>query len=377
MRKIEMVDIQSQYLRLQPDIDAGIADVLKSAAFIKGPAVKEFRKELADFLGVPHVIPCANGTDALQIAFMALGLEPGDEVITTNFTFISTVEVLVLLGLKPVLVDVDPLTYNIDTEKIAAAITSKTRAILPVHLFGQAADMERIQQIASAHNLHVIEDNAQSLGAVFTFANGNRKMAGTIGKIGTTSFYPSKPLACYGDGGAIFTADPELADTIEKIANHGTATKYYHDLIGVNSRLDTLQAAILRVNLKNLNDFTDRRRKVASLYNERLRENDRIGIPSTAGNSSHVYHQYTIRLDPSIRESVREKLKEKGIPAMIYYPVPLSMQKAFTFAGYREGDFPVSEKLCKSVLSLPMHTEMDDNQIDYICTHLLNILDHE
>ena len=377
MRKIEMVDIRSQYLRLQPDIDAGIADVLKTAAFIKGPAVKAFREELANFLGVPHVIPCGNGTDALQVAFMALGLKPGDEVITTNFTFISTVEVLVLLGLKPVMVDVDPLTYNIDPEKIPAAITPKTRAILPVHLFGQTAGMERIQEIATSHHLFIIEDNAQSLGANFTFSNGIRKKAGTIGNIGTTSFYPSKPLACYGDGGALFTSDPQLAETIEKIANHGTATKYYHDLIGVNSRLDTLQAAILRINLKNLDDFTGRRRKVASIYDERFRQNSLIGLPVTAQNSSHVYHQYTIRLDPAMRDSVREKLKEKGIPTMIYYPVPLSLQKAFNFAGYREGDFPVSEKLCKSVLSLPMHTEMDADQIDYICTNLLNILNHE
>ncbi len=372
-----MVDIRSQYLRLQPDIDAGIADVLKTAAFIKGPAVKAFREELANFLGVPHVIPCGNGTDALQVAFMALGLKPGDEVITTNFTFISTVEVLVLLGLKPVMVDVDPLTYNIDPEKIPAAITPKTRAILPVHLFGQTAGMERIQEIATSHHLFIIEDNAQSLGANFTFSNGIRKKAGTIGNIGTTSFYPSKPLACYGDGGALFTSDPQLAETIEKIANHGTATKYYHDLIGVNSRLDTLQAAILRINLKNLDDFTGRRRKVASIYDERFRQNSLIGLPVTAQNSSHVYHQYTIRLDPAMRDSVREKLKEKGIPTMIYYPVPLSLQKAFNFAGYREGDFPVSEKLCKSVLSLPMHTEMDADQIDYICTNLLNILNHE
>ncbi len=377
MRKIEMVDIRSQYLRLQPDIDSAIAGVLDTAAFIKGPAVKAFREELANYLGVAHVISCANGTDALQVALMSLNLKPGDEVITTNFTFISTVEVLVLLGLKPVLVDVDPLTFNIDPEQIAEAISPITKAIIPVHLFGQPADMRRIREIADNHSLYIIEDNAQSLGAKFTGQDRMPKFAGTIGNIGTTSFFPTKPLACYGDGGALITDDPYLAETMEIIINHGAKVKYHHDLIGVNSRLDTIQAAILRVNLKNFDDFIARRRKVAAYYDERLVSNPRIQTPIASETGTHVYHQYTIQLDPAIRDEVQNKLKVKGIPSIIYYPIPLSLQKAFTFAGYQKGDFPVSERLCKSVLSLPIHTEMDVEQMDYICTNLLNIIDHE
>jgi dTDP-4-amino-4,6-dideoxygalactose transaminase len=377
MKKIEMVDIRSQYLRLKPEIDAGISEVLESSAFIKGPAVKAFREELAAYLCVPYVIPCANGTDALQVALMALDLQPGDEVITTNFTFISTVEVLVLLRLKPVLVDVDPFTFSIDPDKIREAITPETKAIIPVHLFGQPADMHRIQEIAGEHALFVIEDNAQSLGSRYTFSDGKSKMTGTIGHIGTTSFFPTKPLACYGDGGALITSDAHLADTMEMIINHGAKIKYYHDMIGVNSRLDTIQAAILRVNLRNLDDYIERRRKAARYYNERLGSNAKIRIPEIFIEGTHIYHQYTLLLDPLIRDSVRNKLKERGIPSMIYYPVPLSLQKAFACAGYHEGDFPVTEHLCKSVLSLPIHTEMDEEQLDRICTHLLNIIDHE
>ncbi len=372
-----MVDIRSQYLRLQPDIDKGIAGVLDTAAFIKGPAVKEFRAELADYLGVPYLIPCANGTDALQVALMALNLQAGDEVITTNFTFISTVEVLVLLRLKPILVDVDPLTFNIDPNKIREAITPRTKAIIPVHLFGQPADMESIQEIAGDHGLFVIEDNAQSLGASYSYQDGTSKMAGTLGNIGTTSFFPTKPLACYGDGGALMTADQHLAETMEMIINHGAKVKYHHEIIGVNSRLDSIQAAILRVNLRNLDDFIDRRRKVAAVYSQRLGSRPGIKIPVTDQKGTHVYHQYTIQLDPEVRDSVQSKLSLKGIPSIIYYPVPLSLQKAFNFAGYRQGDFPVTENLCKSVLSLPIHTEMDSEQMDYICTNLLNIIDHE
>jgi dTDP-4-amino-4,6-dideoxygalactose transaminase len=377
MNKIEMVDIRSQYLRLKPEIDAGISTVIESTAFIKGPAVKAFREELAAYLNVPFVIPCANGTDALQVALMALNLQPGDEVITTNFTFISTVEVLVLLRLKPVLVDVDPQTFNIDPEKIQEAITPKTKAIIPVHLFGQPADMDRIGEIAAAHNLYIIEDNAQSLGSRFTSSNGSSVMAGTIGNIGTTSFFPTKPLACYGDGGALITSDPHLAETMEMIINHGAKVKYYHDIIGVNSRLDTIQAAILRVNLKNLDDYIARRRKAADYYNNRLSPNSHIRIPEVFEKGIHIYHQYTLLINPDLRDSVQIKLKEQGIPSMVYYPVPLSMQKAFAFAGYREGDFPITEKLCKSVLSLPIHTEMDEEQLDLICTKLLNILNNE
>lgn len=372
-----MVDIRSQYLRLKPEIDAGISEVLESSAFIKGPALKAFREELAAYLKVPYVIPCGNGTDALQVALMALNLKPGDEVITTNFTFISTVEVLVLLHLKPVLVDVDPLTFNIDPDKIREAITSKTKAIIPVHLFGQPADMDKIRKIADEHALFVIEDNAQSLGSHYIWSDGISKMTGTMGNIGTTSFFPTKPLACYGDGGALITSDPHLADTMDMIINHGAKIKYYHDIIGVNSRLDTIQAAILRVNLRNLDDFIARRQKAAQYYNDRLGSNPHIRIPKIFEKGTHIYHQYTILLDPIFRDSVRNKLKEREIPSMVYYPVPLSLQKAFAFAGYQEGDFPVSEHLCKSVLSLPIHTEMDEEQMDTICTNLLNILDYE
>jgi len=377
MKKIEMVDIRSQYLRLKPEIDACISDVLDSSAFIKGPAVKAFREELAAYLSVPYVISCANGTDALQVALMALNLQPGDEVITSNFTFISTVEVLVLLRLKPVLVDVDPLTFNIDPDKIREAITKKTKAIIPVHLFGQPADMHSIQKIAVEHGLFVIEDNAQSLGSRFICSDGISKMAGTIGNIGTTSFFPTKPLACYGDGGALITSDPHLAETMEMIINHGAKIKYYHDIIGVNSRLDTIQAAILRVNLRNLDDFIARRQKAAKYFNDRLGSNPHIRTPHVFEKGTHIYHQYTLLFDPILRDSIRNKLKERGIPSMIYYPVPLSLQTAFAFAGYRVGDFPVTENLCKSVLSLPIHTEMDEVQLDFICTNLLNILKHE
>lgn len=372
-----MVDIRSQYLRLKPDIDIGIARVLDSSAFINGPAVQAFREELAEYLGVPYVVPCANGTDALQIALMTLKLEPGDEVITTNFTFISTVEVLVLLRLKPVLVDVDPLTFNIDPDKIREAITPKTRAIIPVHLFGQPADMNKIQQVADDHGLFIIEDNAQSLGSRITSSDGGGKMTGTIGNIGTTSFFPTKPLACYGDGGALFTTDPYLAEIMEMITNHGAKIKYCNDIIGVNSRLDAIQAAILRVNLRNLDDFIARRQYAAAYYNDKLGSNLKIRTPHVFENGTHVYHQYTILLDPILRDPVRNKLKSKGIPSMVYYPVPLSLQKAFAFAGYRKGDFPVTENLCTSVLSLPIHTESDEEQLDWICTNLLNILDHE
>jgi dTDP-4-amino-4,6-dideoxygalactose transaminase len=377
MKKIEMVDIRSQYLRLKPDIDEGIAAVMDSAAFIKGPAVKAFREELAAYLGVPFVIPCANGTDALQAALMALGLEPGDEVITPDFTFISTVEVLLLLGLKPVLTDVDPDTFNIDPERVREAITPRTKAIIPVHLFGQPADMAEIMKIAEEHGLTVIEDNAQSLGSRCTDHRGFTRMAGTIGQIGTTSFFPTKPLACYGDGGALMTSDPKLAETLEMIVNHGARVKYHNEIVGINSRLDSIQAAILRVNLRNLDDFTIRRQKAAAYYNERLGEVPGIRIPAKSNHGTHIYHQYTILLDPTRRDAIRKELADRGIPSMVYYPVPQSHQKIFASSGYRPGDFPVTERLCQSVLSLPMHTEMDEGQLDRICTHLLNILDHE
>jgi len=376
MKNISMVDIRSQYLRLKSEIDAGISEVLDSSVFIKGPVVQAFREELAAYLSVPHVITCANGTDALQVALMALELEPGDEVITSGFTFVSTVEVLSLLGLKPVLVDVDACTFNMDPDRIKAAITPRTRAIIPVHLFGQPADMFHIQQIAMEHGLFIIEDNAQSLGSVVFCPDGKSKMSGTIGNIGTTSFFPTKTLACYGDGGALITSDTHLAGKLEMIVNHGSRIKYHNDILGVNSRLDAIQAAILRVNLRHLDDFIARRRQVAKYYDAHLGSEPRIRIPRVSNHGTHVYHQYTLLLDPDIRDIVREQLTGKGIPTMIYYPIPLSLQKAFASAGYQKGDFPVTEHLCQSVLSLPIHTEMDEEQLDWICTNILEITNH-
>ncbi len=377
MRTIEMVDIRAQYQRLKPDIDAAIGTVTATGAFINGPDVKAFQQELARYMGIDHVIPCANGTDALQVALMALPLEPGDEVITTNFTFIATVEVLVLLKLKPVLVDVNPFTFNIDPDQIRRSISPKTKAIIPVHLFGQPAPMDEILQIAGEHNLFVIEDNAQSLGSWYRGSNGPGKRSGTLGHIGTTSFFPTKPLSCYGDGGALMTNDPQLAEKIRMIVNHGAKIKYYHELIGVNSRLDTIQAAILRVNLRNLDDFTARRQLVATTYDSRLGAHQCIRIPARIEQGTHVYHQYTLVIERANRSRIREKLTEAGIPSMVYYPVPLSLQKVFSFAGYRKGDFPVTEQLCESVLSLPIHTEMQPEEVDYICSTLLKIIDHE
>jgi len=377
MKKIEMVDLRSQYHRLKTEIDKAILQALDNSAFINGPDVKAFGSELASYLDVPHVIPCANGTDALQVALMALPLEPGDEVITTNFSFIATVEVLVLLKLKPVLVDVNPFTFNIDPDQVRKSISPKTRAILPVHLFGQPAPMDEILQIAREHDLFVIEDNAQSLGSWYHGADGSGKRSGTLGHIGTTSFFPTKPLGCYGDGGALMTSDPALAEKIRMIVNHGAKIKYYHDLIGVNSRLDTIQAAILRVNLRNLDDFIARRKNAAGYYDSHLAGFAGIRIPARQKQGSHVFHQYTLVIEKGDRNRVKEKLGEAGIPSMIYYPVPLSLQKAFTFAGYHEGDFPVTEQLCRTVLSLPIHTEMKPEELAYICDTLLKILDNE
>ncbi|MFH0761820.1 MAG: DegT/DnrJ/EryC1/StrS family aminotransferase [Bacteroidota bacterium] len=377
MGKIDMVDIRAQYHRLKPDIDNAISAVTESGFFINGPDVKTFQQELAGYMDIQHVIPCANGTDALQVALMALPLVPGDEVITTNFSFIATVEVLVLLKLKPVLVDVNPFTFNIDPGQIRKSISPKTRAIIPVHLFGQPAPMDEILQIAREHDLFVIEDNAQSLGSWYHSADGSSKRSGTLGHIGITSFFPTKPLGCYGDGGALMTSDQDLAEKIRMIVNHGAKIKYYHDLIGVNSRLDTIQAAILRVNLRNLDDFITRRKTAAGYYDSRLAGHAGIRIPARFKQGTHVFHQYTLVIEKCDRNRVREKLREAGIPSNIYYPVPLSLQKAFAFAGYREGDFPVTEQLCNSVLSLPIHTEMQADDLDYICSTLLKIIDNE
>ncbi len=366
MKKIEMVDLRSQYERLKADIDSAVAGVISSTAFIKGPDVRLFEEELQRYLGVRNVIACANGTDALQIAMMALGLRAGDEVITTNFTFIATVEVIELLGLKAVLVDPDPGTFNISTEAIEKAITPRTKAIVPVHLFGQCAEMEPIMEMAGRHGIHVIEDVAQATGAEYRFSNGTVKKAGTMGTIGCTSFFPSKNLGCYGDGGALFTDNDELAALIRSITNHGMKVRYYHDTVGVNSRLDTIQAAILRVKLRHLDDFNEARQKAAAHYDRELSGLRGIIVPVRAADSTHIFHQYTLRIDGGERNRLRECLENEGIPAMIYYPVPLHMQKAYAHLGYRADDFPVTTRLTGEVLSLPMHTELDDEQLLYI-----------
>lgn len=366
MKKIEMVDLRSQYERLRADIDNAVAEVISSTAFIKGPDVRFFEEELQRYLGVRHVISCANGTDALQIAMMALGLKPGDEVITTNFTFIATVEVIELLGLKTVLVEPEPDTFNISIEAIRKAITPRTRAIVPVHLFGQCADMEPILELAREHGIYIIEDVAQATGAVYRFSDGTEKKAGTMGTIGCTSFFPSKNLGCYGDGGALFTDDDGLAALIRSITNHGMKVRYYHDTIGVNSRLDTIQAAILRVKLRHLDEFNEARRSAASHYDRELSGLPGINPPVRSPFSTHIFHQYTLRIGDGRRDSLRECLENEGIPSMIYYPVPLHMQKAYLHLGYNPDDFPLTSRLSGEVLSLPMHTELDEEQLTWI-----------
>jgi dTDP-4-amino-4,6-dideoxygalactose transaminase len=333
---------------------------------VKGQEVKDFENELAQYLGVKHVIACANGTDALQICLMALNLKPGDEVITPDFTFISTVEVSALLGLKPVMVDVEPGTFNIDVRLLEKAITPRTKAIIPVHLFGQCANMEEILRIADAHNIVVIEDVAQALSADYTFSNGKKVKAGTMGRMACTSFFPSKNLGCFGDGGAIMTNDSELAGTLSAITHHGMRKRYYYDLTGVNSRLDNIQAAILRVKLRNLDSYSGSRNEAADWYDKALKGIKGIQIPERSPFTTHVFHQYTLKLDGIDREALMKQLESKGIPSMIYYPFPCHLQQAFKSLGYVKGDFPVSEKLCESVLSLPMHTELDEEQLVYI-----------
>lgn len=366
-----MVDLKSQYDKMQQEIDEAVLNVIRSTAYINGPEVKSFQAELEQYLNVKHVIPCANGTDALQIAMMALGLKPGDEVITASFTYVATAEVIALLGLTPVLVDVYPDTFDIDVEAIEKAITPKTKAIVPVHLFGQCANMERILNLAKKHNLFVIEDTAQAIGAEYTFSDGTVKKAGTMGDIGCTSFFPSKNLGCYGDGGAMYTNNEELAKKMRMIANHGQSVQYVHDSIGVNSRLDSIQAAILRIKLRRLDDFAAARNKAAAYYDKAFANHPKIKTPARAKNTTHVFHQYTLQLNGVDRNALREFLASKEIPAMIYYPIPLHMQKAYTDPRYKEGDFPVTEKLCASVISLPMHTELDEEQLKYISDAVL------
>jgi dTDP-4-amino-4,6-dideoxygalactose transaminase len=372
-----MVDLAGQYLKIKAEVDTAFQEILTTTAFINGPAVKKFQANLEQYLGIKHVIPCANGTDALQVAMMALDLQPGDEVITTTFTFIATAEVIALLRLTPVLVDVDPDTFNIDPEAIERAITPKTKAIVPVHLFGQCADMDRIMQIAAKYGLYVIEDNAQAIGAQYFHADGRVSKAGTIGHIGCTSFFPSKNLGCYGDGGAIFTNDDTLAENLRVIVNHGMKVRYYHDLIGVNSRLDSLQAAVLDIKLKRLDQYAAARQYAADYYNKAFADNDKLKTPVTAPFTNHVFHQYTLVTHCLNREKLMEHLASKGIASAIYYPVPLHMQKAYTDPRYKRGDFPVAERLSKTVFSLPMHTEFDDETLQYVCEAVLEFVNKD
>ncbi len=364
-----MVDLKSQYARIKDVVNESIQEVLETTAFVNGPKVHEFQKNLEQYLNVKHVIPCANGTDALQIAMMGLGLKPGDEVITTDFTFAATVEVIALLQLTPVLVDVEPDTFNIDVEAIKKAITPKTKAIVPVHLFGQCANMEAIMEIAKSNNLFVIEDSAQAIGANYTYSNGTKVKAGTIGDVAATSFFPSKNLGCYGDGGAIFTNNDELAHTIRGIVNHGMYERYHHDVVGVNSRLDAIQAAVLGAKLPNLNAYNKARIEAAKKYDAAFKDEKHIVIPFRSGaEDNHVFHQYTLRVTGVDRDGLAKFLNENDIPCGVYYPIPLHNQKAYLDERYNEADFKVTNQLVKEVISLPMHTELDDDQIEYITT---------
>ncbi len=374
MKKIQMVDLQTQYQHIKAEVDKGINEVIESAAFIKGPKVAQFQANLEEYTGAKHVITVGNGTDALQIALMALGLKPGDEVITPTFTFIATAEVVALLGLTPVVVDVNWETMNISIEGIRKAITPKTKAIVPVHLFGQCADMEQIMSIAREYDLYVVEDACQAIGAEYTFSTGVKRQAGTMGHIGCTSFFPSKNLGCYGDGGAIFTNDDELAQKMKAVANHGCFVRYHHDFVGVNSRLDSIQAAILDAKLPHLNEYIAARQRAAAYYDKAFANNAHILIPGREAASTHVYHQYTLRLIDVNRDAVREQLAALDIPAMIYYPIPLHLQKAYQDPRYLPGDFPVAERLAACVLSLPMHTELDEEQLQYITRNVLEII---
>lgn len=365
MKKIQMVDLHSQYLKIKSDVDAGLQQVIDTTEFVNGTATRNFSAALGKYVGAKHCLPCANGTDALQIALMALNCEPDDEVITVPFTFVATVEVVALLKLKPVFVDIDPETFNIDVSQIESKITSRTKAIIPVHLFGQAANMEAIMQIAAKHNLIVIEDNAQAIGCNYTFKNGTKKKLGSIGNIGTTSFYPTKNLGGYGDGGALFTDDDALAAKMKIVTDHGSSVKYYYDSIGVNSRLDSMQAAILQVKLPLLDAYNKMRQQAAAYYDLQLKDVPGITIPKRNSFSDHVFHQYTILVENN-RDALKDHLAAKGIPSMIYYPVPLHLSSAYKGYGYNDGDFPVSEKAAAQVLSLPMHTELDAEQMDFI-----------
>ncbi|MCW3467927.1 DegT/DnrJ/EryC1/StrS family aminotransferase [Chitinophaga nivalis] len=376
MVPIQMVDLKRQYTKIKSQVDVAIQEVLENAAFINGGAVQQFAGELQQYLDVKHVIPCANGTDALQIAMMALGLEPGDEVITPSFTFIATAEVIALLRLKPVFVDIDPQTYCLDVAQVEKAITPKTKAIVPVHLYGHVTDMEALMEVANKHNLYVIEDNAQAIGGNYTFKDGSTKKAGTIGHIGCTSFFPSKNLGCYGDGGAIFTNDDQLAAQIRMVANHGQSARYYHDVVGCNSRLDTVQAAVLRIKLPLLDEYIKARRAVADAYDAAFADVPQITTPYRAPYSYHVFHQYTLQLNGADRNELQKYLAEKQVPSMIYYPVPAHRQKMFAEYGSDAFDLPVTDSLTSKVISLPIHTEMDTDQLDHIIQSVKSFLNN-
>ncbi|MEP2936752.1 MAG: DegT/DnrJ/EryC1/StrS family aminotransferase [Gilvibacter sp.] len=383
MRKIQMVDLQGQYQEIKDQVDSSVLDVIATAAFINGPEVHAFQAELEAYLDAKHVIPCANGTDALQIAMMGLGLKPGDEVITADFTFAATAEVIALLQLTPVLVDVDPVSFNIDVAAVKAAITPKTKAIVPVHLFGLAADMDAIMELANEHDLFVIEDNAQGIGSNYTFNNGAKVKTGVIGHVASTSFFPSKNLGCYGDGGAIFTNDDDLAHTIRGIVNHGMYVRYHHDVVGVNSRLDSIQATVLRAKLPRLDGYNATRQDVARKYTSYFKDHAQIVTPKGKCDTEtticdscdcHVFHQYTLKILNGKRDDLVAHLNQKGIPCGVYYPIPLHRQKAYLDNRYNEADFTVTNQLCKEVISLPMHTELDDEQIEFICRTVLDFM---
>ena len=374
--KIHMVDVLSQYRQIQQEIDEAVLEVVRSGAYINGPAVKSFAANLETYLDAGHVLPCGNGTDALQIALMALDLQPGDEVITPSFTFIATAEVISLLRLKPVFADVDPTTFNMDPDHVESLITPKTKCILPVHLYGLPADMARLVEVAEKHGIPVVEDTAQAIGASYTMPDGSVKKAGTIGAIGTTSFYPSKNLGAYGDGGAIFTDSDELATMIRQICNHGSKVRYHHDIIGVNSRLDSIQATILDIKLRHLDDYNTKRNEAAATYSKLLANIPGIIVPTVPDNSTHAYHQYTIRIEGGAekRNNLQKALGDKNIPSMIYYPIPLHLQNCFADMGGKKGDLPVTEQLTDEVISLPMHSELNTEQIEYIADSIINLL---
>jgi UDP-2-acetamido-2-deoxy-ribo-hexuluronate aminotransferase len=369
---IQMVDLRNQYLKSKTAIDTAIQECIDSTAFIKGPQVTAFEKQLATYLNIPYVVSCANGTDALQLAMMALDLKPNDEVIVPAFTYVATAEVIALLGLKPVIIDVDPRTFTIDQQLVAEAITPKTRLVVPVHLFGQCADMEGILLLCNDQDIAIVEDAAQAIGATYTFRDGRVKTAGALGDLGTTSFFPSKNLGCFGDGGAVFTNSELLAHKVKMIANHGQARKYHHETIGVNSRLDSIQAAILIEKLKQLKTYTQTRQRVADLYDDAFANNEAIEIPYRAGNSTHVFHQYTLKVPAARRDGLKEYLSQKKIPSMIYYPTPLSNQKAYQGVGKVVGGLEVTQDLCRRVISLPMHTELSDSQVAYIAETVID-----